>query len=278
MIRLPKKSPASWCITITMYLLALTWLYPYAWMVMSSFKPTTEIFNTSLFGGDLTLDNYYFLFESADKLNRPFVRSLLNSFFVTLTVTASVLITSAYIAFALAKTKFRGRDWLRSFLIFQMVFPALMFTLPLFVLIKQLGLVDTYSAMIIPGLMSGWGIFMMAQSFKNTPDDYIEAARLDRATFRQIIVKLIVPLHKSIVAIVALFTFTGTWDNFLWPLIVMSDVEKMPLSVLLATFSKQFGVYIGPVMAGSMLQTLPLLLLFIIYRRYFLQGMSLSLK
>lgn len=282
MINLKKKSPGksvgSWIITILMYVLALTWLYPYIWMVMASFKPTTEIFNTGLFSGALTLENYQFLFASAEKLNRPFLRSLLNSFYITLSVTGSVVITSTFIAYAMAKIDFWGRERLNNFILFQMVLPGMMFTIPMFVLIKQLGLINSYSAMILPAMMSGWGIFMMAQAFKGTPNDYIDAAKLDRASLRQIVFNLMVPLNKSIVSIVALFTFTGTWDNFMWPLIVISDVNKMPLSVLLATFSKQYGIYVGPVMAGSVLQALPLVLLFIIFRRYFLQGMSLSLK
>ncbi len=278
MINFRKKSLGSWMISISMYALALTWLYPYVWMVMASLKPTPEIFNTSLFSGTLTLDNYQFLFGSAEKLNRPFLRSLFNSFFVTLSVTSSVLVTSAYIAYAMAKIDFWGREKLNNFLLFQMVLPGLMFTVPMFVLIKQLGMIDTYYAMILPGMMSGWGIFMMSQSFKGTPNDYIDAAKLDRSSLRQIVFKLMVPLNRSIVAIVALFTFTGTWDNFMWPLIVISDVEKMPLAVLLATFSKQYSAYVGPVMAGAVLQALPLVLLFIIFRRYFMQGMTLSLK
>ena len=278
MIKFKKKSLGSWLITVAMYLLALTWLYPYIWMVIASLKPTTEIFNTGMLSGSLTIENYRFLFESGEKLNRPFLRALLNSFFITLSVTGSVVITSAFIAYAMAKIKFWGRERLHNFLLFQMVLPGMMFTIPMFILIKQFGLINTYSAMILPAMMSGWGIFMMSQAFKGTPNDYIDAAKLDQASLRQIVFNLMMPLNKSIVAIVALFTFTGTWDNFMWPLIVISDVDKMPLSVLLATFSKQYGIYVGPVMAGSVLQALPLVLLFIIFRRYFLQGMSLSLK
>ena len=275
---IPQKTIGSWVITILMYILAITWLYPYIWMVMASLKPTPEIYHTGLFSGTLTMDNYQFLFDSAEKLNRPFLRSLFNSFFITLTVTFSVVISSAFIGYAMAKIEFRGRAQINNFILFQMVVPGMVLLIPLFVLIKQLGLINTYSAMILPVMMSGWGIFMIAQSFKGTPNDYIDAAKLDRASLRQIVFSLMVPLNKAIVAIVALFTFTGTWDNFMWPLIVMSDVDKMPLSVLLATFSKQYGTDVGPVMAGSVLQALPLVLLFIIFRKYFLQGMSLSLK
>jgi multiple sugar transport system permease protein len=231
-----------------------------------------------LFGGQLSLGNYDFLFSSATKLHRPFLGALGISFGVTIAVTISVLVTSAFIAYALARIAFPLRERFRDFLLLQMVIPTMMFTLPMFVLIKQLGLINSYGALIFPSMMSGWGIYMMSQSFKGMPQDYIDAANLDRARLWHIVLNIMVPLNKSIVAIVALFTFTGTWDNFMWPLIVISDVDKMPLSVLLATFSKHYGVYVGPVMAGAVLQTLPLVLLFIFFRRHFLQGMSLTLK
>ena len=137
MINFRKKSLGSWLITISMYALALTWLYPYVWMVMASLKPTPEIFNTSLFSGTLTLENYQFLFGSAEKLNRPFLRSLFNSFFVTLSVTLSVLVTSAYIAYAMAKIDFWGREKLNNFLLFQMVLPGLIWYLPTCALLKM---------------------------------------------------------------------------------------------------------------------------------------------
>lgn len=272
------KTPFGWLATCTVYGLALSWLYPFAWMVMASLKQTAEVYNTGLFEGHLSLDNYVFLFASAEKLQRPFLGALGISFFVTITVTFSVLITSAFIGYALARIKFPFRDKFRDFLLLQMVVPTMMFTLPLFVLIKQLGLVNSYGALILPSAMSGWGIFMMSQSFKGMPEDYIDAAKLDSAKMYQIIYRIIAPLNKSIIAIVALFTFTGAWDNFMWPLIVISDINKMPLSVLLATFSKQYGVYAGPVMAGAVLQTLPLVILFVLFRRTFLAGMSLTLK
>ncbi|ATY34537.1 carbohydrate ABC transporter permease [Sphingomonas psychrotolerans] len=264
--------------TLAIYALALTWLYPFAWMVAASLKPTAQIYTTGLFEGDFTLENFRFLFATADKLDRPFLQALAISAVVTLSVTASVLLSSAFIAFALARLRFPGRGLFGSFLLLQMVVPTTMFILPLFVLVKQLGLLNSLGALILPSMMSGWGIYMMSQSFKSMPEDYFDAARLDGASLWQTVMKVVVPLNKSIIAIVALFTFTGTWDNFLWPLIVISDVERMPLSVLLATFSKQYGGYAGPVMAGAVLQTLPLVLLFVLFRRHFLQGMSLTLK
>ena len=275
---LGSRSPGGWVATIGIYALALTWLYPFAWMVAASLKPTAQIYTTSLFEGDFGLDNFRFLFATADKLDRPFLQALGISALVTLTVTVSVLVSSAFIAFALARLRFPGRKLFGDFLLLQMVVPTAMFILPLFVLIKELGLLNSLGALILPYAMSGWGIYMMSQSFKAMPEEYFDAARLDRASLWQTVMRIVVPLNKSIIAIVALFTFTGTWDNFLWPLIAISDTDRMPLSVLLATFSKQYGGYAGPVMAGAVLQTLPLVLLFVLFRRHFLQGMSLSLK
>lgn len=275
---LSRRSPGGWIATIAIYALALTWLYPFAWMIAASLKPAAQIYNTGLFEGDFTFDNFAFLLATADKLDRPFVGALGISALVTLTVTASVLLSSGFIAFALARMQFPGRKRFGDFLLLQMVIPTSMFILPLFVLIKEMGLLNSLWALILPSMMSGWGIWMMAQSFRTMPEEYFDAARLDRASLWQTVAKIVVPLNKSIIAIVALFTFTGTWDNFLWPLIAISDTDRMPLSVLLATFSKQYGGYAGPVMAGAVLQTLPLVLLFLLFRRHFLQGMSLSLK
>lgn len=275
---LRSKTPGGWVATIGIYALALTWLYPFAWMVAASLKPTAQIYNTGLFAGDWTLDNFRFLFATADKLDRPFLQALGISALVTVTVTVSVLVTSAFIAFALARLRWPGRKLFGDFLLLQMVIPTTMFILPLFVLVKELGLLNSLPALILPSMMSGWGIYMMSQSFRSLPEEYFDAARLDRASLWQTVARIVVPLNTSIIAIVALFTFTGTWDNFLWPLIAISDAERMPLSVLLATFSKQYGGYAGPVMAGAVLQTLPLALLFLVFRRQFLQGMSLSLK
>lgn len=273
-----KLTPLSLIIHAAMLLLALTWLYPFIWMVIASLKPTAEIYTTSLFSGHLSFDNYTFLFDNSNRADKPFLRTLFNSLFVSLTITACVTVTSMLVGYAVAKTEFRGRNAFKNLLIVQMVFPAFMFIIPQFVLMRELGLINSYSAMILPYAMSAWGIFMVSQSFKGTPNDYLYAARLDHASLWGILRHVMMPLNKAILAIVALFTFSSSWDNFLWPLIVMREADKMPFSVLLATFSKSYGIYLGPVLAGAVVQMLPIIILFILFRKYFLQGMSLSLK
>ena len=273
-----KLTPLTLLIHAVMFLLALTWLYPFIWMVISPLKPTAQIYTTGLFSGHLTLENYAFLFDNSNRADKPFLRTLVNSLFVSLTITVCVTLTSMLVGYAVAKTEFRGKNAFRNLLIVQMVFPVFMFIIPQFVLMRELGLINSYGAMILPYAMSAWGIFMVSQSFKGTPNDYLYAARLDHASLWGILRHVMMPLNKSILAIVALFTFSSSWDNFLWPLIVMREVDKMPFSVLLATFSKSYGIYLGPVLAGSVVQMLPIVVLFILFRKYFLEGMSLSLK
>ncbi|MGB7801948.1 carbohydrate ABC transporter permease [Buttiauxella sp.] len=271
-------TPLSLLVHLLMFILAVTWLYPFIWMVVSSLKPTAQIYTSGLFSGNFTLENYIFLFDNSNRADKPFLRTLFNSLFISATITACVTFTSILVGYAVAKTDFRGKNTFKNLLIIQMVFPAFMFIIPQFVLMRELGLINSYSAMILPYGMSAWGIFMVSQSFKGTPNDYLYAAKLDHANLWGILRHVMMPLNKSILAIVALFTFSSSWDNFLWPLIVMRDVDKMPFSVLLATFNRAYGIYLGPVLAGSVVQMLPVVALFLLFRKYFLQGMSLSLK
>ncbi|WP_121959570.1 carbohydrate ABC transporter permease [Petrotoga sp. 9T1HF07.CasAA.8.2] len=262
---------------IVMFFLSLIWLYPYAWLFLASVKPSAEIY-TRFLPTRFTLEHFRFILESAERMNRPFIRAFFISLFVSITVTVCVIITSAIISFALSKYRFKAREGIFNFIIFQMVFPGFMFTIPLYILMRNMHLLNSLAALIVPFIMSGWGIFMMTQSFRGTPNDYIEAAKIDGAGDLFIIFRIMLPLNNSVMAIVGLFTFIGVWDNFMWPLIVIQDYYKMPLSVLLASFNHEYGAYIGPVMAGSVIQTLPMVLIFIIFRKAFLQGISMSLK
>ncbi len=262
---------------VVMVSLALIWIYPYLWMFLSSFKIPQEIFS-GFWPTRLTLEHYNFIFNMSKKLQRPFIRAFFNSVFISTIVTFSVIVTAAIAAYPLSKLRIRGGSAVFNFIIFQMLFPGFMFIIPLFVLIKNLGLLNTYSAMILPYLMSAWALFMTIQSYKSIPIDYIEAAKIDGAGILWIIFKVMVPLARGTLAIVGLFTFNGIWDNFMWPLIVVKDYNKMPLAVLLATFNHEYASYVGPLLAGSVLQTIPMILIFVIFRKHFLQGISMSFK
>ncbi|HAA84863.1 MAG TPA: carbohydrate ABC transporter permease [Kosmotogaceae bacterium] len=274
--RFVKKIPIG-ILYVVLFVASIIWIYPYLWMAMGSVKPAPEIF-TRFWPSRFTTEHYSFLLQAADRMNRPFIRALMNSIFVSVTVTVCVVVSSAIIGYALSRITFKGREKLFNFVIFQMLFPGFLFIVPLYVLIRSLRLPDTYAAMILPSIMSAWGVFMFAQSYKSVPIDYIEAAKIDGAGTFWTIFKIMIPLSSSTASIVGLFTFIGIWDNFMWPLIVMRDYNKMPLSVLLASFNMQYGQYVGPILAGSVLQTLPMVLIFLVFRKYFLQGISMSLK
>ncbi len=268
-----------WQISLYVFLFvaSILWIYPYIWMVLASFKPANEIYGQFL-PSRLTLEHYRFILQAADQMDRPFMLALGNSILISVTVTLGVLVTSALVGFALSRLQFKGRNMIFNFIIFQMIFPGFMFIVPLYVLIKNLGLIDTRTAVILPSLVSAWGVFMFTQSFRAVPGEYLEAAKMDGANDLWIIARVLVPLTSSTASIVGLFTFIGIWDNFMWPLIIVSDYSKMPLSVLLASFNMQYGSYLGPVLAGSVLQTMPMVIIFLVFRKYFLQGISMSLK
>ncbi len=272
-----KQEIGAYIITFLLIFLAIVWIYPYIWLFISSFKPAEDIY-TTFWPKSLTLDHYKFIFVMANRFERPFVRAFFNSLFISTTVTFSVIITSALVGYAISRIKFKAGRTLFNFTIWQMLFPGFMFMIPLFVMIRNFNWLNTYQALIVPSLTSAWGIFMFAQAFKTIPEDYVDAARMDGANDFWIIFRLMFPLAGSTASIVGLFTFIGIWDNFLWPLMVMKDYNRMPLSVLLASFNHEYASYIGPILAGSVIQTIPMVVIFLLLRRYFLQGISMSLR
>uniref|UniRef100_A0A832INH1 Carbohydrate ABC transporter permease n=1 Tax=Fervidobacterium pennivorans TaxID=93466 RepID=A0A832INH1_FERPE len=267
----------SYIITFVLLFLAVVWIYPYLWLFISSFKPAEDIFTTFL-PKRLTLEHYRFIFVMANRFERPFVRAFFNSLFISSTVTFSVIFTSMLIGYAISRINFKIGKAVFNFIIYQMLFPGFMFTIPMFILIRTFGWLNTYQALIVPSLTSSWGIFMFAQNFKSIPQDYIDAAKIDGANNFWIVLRIMLPLSRSTASIVGLFTFIGVWDNFLWPLMVMKDYKKMPLSVLLASFNHEYASYIGPVLAGAVIQTIPMVIIFLLLRNYFLQGISMSLR
>ncbi len=260
-----------------MILLAVFWIYPYVWLLLSSFKPVDQIF-TRFIPTKLTLQHYKFIFVTSERLERPFVRALLNSIFVSVSVTVLVVFTSSLVGYALSRIDFKGAKITSNFILFQMLFPGFMFIVPLFVLMRILGFLDSYAALIFPSAMSAWGIFMFSQAFKTVPQDYIDAAKMDGANRFWVIFRVLLPLSRTTASIVGLFTFIGTWDNFLWPLMVIKTPSKMPLAVLLAVFNHQYAGYIGPVLAGAVLQTIPMLVIFWLLRDYFVKGIAFTLR
>jgi multiple sugar transport system permease protein len=254
----------------------LFWLLPFGWMLLSSFKPTGEIF-TRFWPTHFTLEHYKLVFVGGTALRRPFGRSILNSLFVASVETVSMVVTSAITGYALSRFRFKGRTLIYNAILYQMIFPGVLFLIPLFLLVLKLQLFNTYGGMMIRFLADATGVFLFAQFFKTIPQDLIDAAKIDGAGPLRVLWKILIPLSTSVTAFVAIFNFMARWDEFLWNLIVVKKYDLMTLPVLLAIFTKgEYGGYPGAQMAGATILTLPILIMFLLFRRFFEEGITMT--
>jgi multiple sugar transport system permease protein len=255
---------------------AMLALFPMFWMVSASLMPTGEasMYPPRVLPTRVTLDHYTALFT---RLNLG--RYLLNSALISVVVTVLSLAINSMAGYAFAKLRFRGRDRLFQFLSAALVLPVQVAMLPLFLLMKQLGLINSYLGVIIPGLASIFGIFLIRQYAQSIPDDMIDAARMDGASELRIYRSVVLPGIVPILATLAIWTFLATWNDFMWPLIVLSDESHYTLPVALANLVGEHVQDTELMMAGSVLTTLPVLLVFLFLQRYYIQGvMSGSVK
>jgi multiple sugar transport system permease protein len=248
-------------------------LAPLFWMVSASFMPAgqSSTFPPPFLPRQFTLEHYASLFT---RLN--LARYLFNSAFLALSVTGISLVINSMAGYAFAKYRFRGRDPLFKLLIASMVIPAQVTMLPLFLMLNKMGVINTYVGVIIPGMASIFGIFLIRQFALSIPDSLIEAARMDGASDFRIYRSLILPLCKPVLITLSIFTFMGTWNDFLWPLIVMTDDSMYTLPVALANLSLEHVQDTELMMAGSVMTILPVLLLFVVLQKYYISGIMTS--
>ena len=244
-------------------------LLPMLWMLSASFMAPGEAstFPPRLLPAEPTLEHYRTLFT---RLHLR--RYLINSTIIALTVTIISLLVNSMAGYAFAKLRFRGRDGLFRVLAAGLVIPVQVAMLPLFLLLKQLGLINTYWGVIIPGMASIFGIFLIRQYALAIPDDLLDAARVDGASELRIYRSVVLPTIVPILATLAIWTFLSTWNDFMWPLIVLSDESRWTLPVALANLSGEHVQDIELMMAGSVLTVLPVLLVFLFLQRYYIQG------
>ena len=248
---------------------AIMALLPMVWMVSASLMPSGEAstYPPHFFPSRVTLDHYVDLFT---RLNLG--RYLLNSAFVAFVVTASSLAINSMAGYAFAKMRFRGRDRLFRTLSTGLVLPVQVAMLPLFLLLKNLGLINTYWGVIIPGLASIFGIFLVRQYALAIPDEMLDAARVDGASEFRIFWSIVVPGIVPILATLAIWTFLATWNDFMWPLIVLSDESRYTLPVALANLAGEHVQDTELMMAGSVITVVPVMLVFLFLQRYYIQG------
>ena len=252
---------------------AVATLVPLVWMVSVSFMSPGEAsaFPPPLVPGQPTLANYRELFGHAGM-----GRYVVNSVVLTAAVTLVSLSFNVAAGYAFAKLPFGGRDRIFKSLLAALVIPGQVAMVPLFLLLKQMGLVNSYGGIVVPAMASIFGIFLVRQYALSIPDQILESARIDGASEFRIFGSVVVPVLKPIIVTLAVFTSLGTWNDFMWPLIVLNDSDLYTLPVALASLSREHVQDNELMMAGSVLTTLPVLLVFLALQRYYVEGIMLG--
>ena len=248
---------------------------PLLWMALSAFKTQKDLTASPpvWLPSQWTLSNFS---QLLDQLDMP--RYFMNSLIVAVLVTVSNLLFCSMVGYALAKLDFTGRSRVFGIVLIALMVPGNLLILPLYVLMNRLGLIDTYAGLVLPFAAGAFGVFLMRQFMQSVPDELLEAARIDGAGEWYIFFRIVLPLVRPALATLAIFTFLGSWNNFVWPLIATNDPGKYTLPVALATFANDPNRTIaggnGMLMAGSLLVVLPVLVVFIALQRHFTQGIA----
>jgi ABC-type glycerol-3-phosphate transport system permease component len=256
---------------VALVIAALTFIYPFIWMIGASLASVQEARNMTIFPDNPVLDNFRSLI---DKI--PIGHSLLNSLIVALFTTSLVMITGSTVGYALAKMQFKGRQLIFYVIVFTMSLPFQITLIPNYITIVNLNLVDSFFALVIPFAVSAFAILMFRQAFQGLPQALIDAARLDGCTEVEIIFRILWPNIIPTIVTVAILSFIGSWNEVLWPLIVIRNEQLMTMPQLVTLFAvggradSQLGVKI----AAAVLLALPVMIAFLFFQKHFIQSMA----
>ena len=258
---------------LLLYAMAFMTVAPFLWMLLASFKDLGEIlqYPPTWIPQRIILDNFVNAFQAA-----PFGRFYFNSLFVASAVTLGQLFTCSLAAYAFARLQFPGRDVLFYIFLGTMMVPGQVTMIPGFMVLHWLGWIDTYAALIVPGLASAFGTFLLRQFFLTIPRDLEDAAAIDGCSRFGVLWRIILPLSRPALATLAIFTFMGVFNDFLWALIVVSSEDLKTVQLGLAIFRDRYQTDWGQLMAASVTATVPILLVFFFAQKYFIRGITLS--
>lgn len=248
-------------------------LLPFAYMLSTSFKNTSEVFTTPIkwFPSELRWGNY-----QTPLREHPIARYFGNSLLVGVSVTLLNLFTCALAGYSFAKFTYFGRDILFGIVLATMMVPLASMIIPLFILVKNLGWVDSYLGLILPAGTSAFGIFLMRQHMLSIPDDLLDAARLDGSSEPRIFVGIVLPMSRAALSSLAIFIFMWNWDSFFWPLLVTTDERYRTLPLGIALFESSYGTNYPQLMAVAFLAMLPVLIVFLVLQRNFVEALTMS--
>lgn len=261
--------------TILMYaallIAALSFIYPFIWMIGAALASRDEVGDMNLWPSHPTLGNFKTMIEKI-----PIGRSLINSLLIATVTTTLVILTGSMVGYALAKLRFRGRELIFYVIVFTMSLPFQITLIPNYITMVNLHLVDTYLALIIPFAVSAFAILMFRQAFQGLPQALIDAARLDGCNELQIIFRILWPNIKPTLVTVAILTFIGSWNEVLWPLIVIRNEQLMTMPQLVTLFAVggRADAQLGVKIAAAVLLALPVMIAFLFFQRHFIQSMA----
>jgi multiple sugar transport system permease protein len=266
-VRRPIETAA---VNLALWAVGLLTLFPLLWMVSASFMAPGEAstFPPPMLPRSATWANYRLLFAE-----HGIVRQAANSLLISVLATVLSLLFNLTAGYAFAKLRFRGRDRVFRLLMGALVVPAQVTMMPLFLMLKEMGLVNSYPGALVPWLASVFGIYLVRQYALTIPDELLEAARMDGAGEWTTFTRVVLPLLKPILVTMAVLTFLGSWNDFMWPLIVLTEREVQTLPVALAVLSREHVQDVELMMAGAVITVLPVLLLFLLLQRYYMQGL-----
>ena len=250
---------------------AVIFLYPFLWMVIATLRPENEIGQLSLIPSQINLESYVKVFEKI-----PIVRALANSLFVSLSVVASVLVFASMAGFALSRMHFRGREIIFTLVLITLVLPIQLTLIPMYILMVKLGWVDTYLALIVPYGLTAFSVLLFRQAFKSIPQAVIDAARIDGAGEFRILFQIFWPLSIPAFITAGILTFMGIWNEVLWPILVVRDIELMVLPQLVTLFAVGGAAesQLGAQLAAATLLALPTIIAYVFFQKYFIRSMA----
>ena len=255
---------------IVAVLLAVIALVPFVWMISTSLKSRGALMSIPIewIPAEPTLDAYGEVFSRF-----PFLKTIGNSLFITCSFTLLTIISASMAAFAFAKIRFRGSRLVLGLYLATMMIPTQVTMIPLFVVMNKLGLIDSYASVILPGIFKPFAVFMLVQQMRAIPEDFLDAARIDGAGIFQVYRRIALPMCAPTIATLAVTTFMESWNDYLWPLLMLTDRNKMTLPIALSTLNGQYNTEYNVLMAGSLISMIPIIAIYLCAQKQFKNGL-----
>lgn len=251
-------------------LLAVVAMIPFLWMISTSLKSRGALMSIPIewIPDEPTLNAYGEVFSRF-----PFMKTIGNSLFISVSYTLITLVSASMAAFAFAKVRFRGSEGILKVYLAMMMIPTQVTMIPLFVIMNNLGLIDSYASVILPSIFKPFAVFMLVQQMRSIPNDYLDAARVDGAGIFSVYARIALPMCAPTLATLAVSTFMESWNDYLWPLLMLTDRNKMTLPIALSTLNGQYNTEYNVLMAGSLISMIPIIIIYLCAQKQFKNGL-----